>query len=365
MQALPPRPAPDGPTVGSWPGHGYVHNAFMKIFLDALAGAGCRVTSLETVDAIAAAPAPDILLLHWAEQVFWESPDRWTLLAKIRRLLRLLDRRPAGTRTVWLAHNLHPHEARGLKQAIWRPYAEALSRRVDAVMTLSPGTLAPVREAFPALAGKAAGYVHHPLYPEARVPEARRAALRQARGWGDDVRVIGYCGQIRPYKGVPALVAAFRETALPHLRLHIAGRCLAPALERELRDAAAADPRIGLDLRNLPEPDFRDALALCDLFAAPFRDYLHSGSLVHALSAHRPVLTPATPFARALRDEVGGGWVRTYEGPLTGALLERAAQAAPVAPPRLARLGPGAVGHEAAAFFRGLLAPAGARSGAS
>ena len=51
---------------------------------------------------------------------------------------------------------------------------------------------------------------------------------------------------------------------------------------------------------------------------APFRRYLHSGSIVHALSAGRPVLTPATPFATSLAAELGRpDWLQTYAGPLT------------------------------------------------
>ena len=50
---------------------------------------------------------------------------------------------------------------------------------------------------------------------------------------------------------------------------------------------------------------------------APFRRYLHSGSIVHALSAGRPVLTPATPFALSLAAELGRpDWLQTYAGPL-------------------------------------------------
>jgi hypothetical protein len=55
---------------------------------------------------------------------------------------------------------------------------------------------------------------------------------------------------------------------------------------------------------------------------APLRRYLHSGSIVHALSAQRPVLTPETPFATGLAAELGRpDWLQTYRGPLTPATL--------------------------------------------
>ena len=77
---------------------------------------------------------------------------------------------------------------------------------------------------------------------------------------------------------------------------------------------------------------------------APFRHYLHSGSIVHALSAGRPVLTPATPFALSLAAELGRpDWLQTYAGPLdAGDAGERpgrldALDLAPLAPATAAR----------------------------
>lgn len=341
--------------VASWPGYGATHNAFVPLFLDGLAAADCEIISCETVEACATARA-DVLTLHWAERVFGEARSSLQALGKIRRLLTLLARRPAGMRVVWLVHNLAPHDARPAQRLIWPPYTAALARQVDGFMTLSPATVATVRVAMPALADKPGLGLWHPAYPEAELTPAERHAARSALGWTANAHVLGYCGQIRPYKGVEDLLEVFCRCPDPRLRLLLAGRPGNAAFEQKLRTAAAADPRIVLQLQNLTGPDFRSALGVCDTVVAPLRSYLHSGSILHALSAGRPVLTPDTPFAHSLADLLGPAHVQLYDGPLTPDLLTAAAR---VPPPGLAAglevFAPNRVGAEAAAFLRSLV----------
>lgn len=341
--------------IASWPGLGAGHNAFVPVFLGSLAAAGAEILSVERTTefaALAAGPPPDILLLHWAERVFGEAKSRREVVAGMARVLGALDRRPAATKAVWLVHNTAPHDARAFQRLLWGPYMRALTRRLDGFLTLSPGTVATVRAALPGLAGKPGLGLWHPAYPGAALAPDERARARAALGWTGTERVLGYCGQIRPYKGVEELLAAFRATADPDLRLLLAGRPADAGLAGALRAAAAGDGRIALRLADLGEAEFRDALGACDVVAAPFRRYLHSGSLVHALSAGRPVLTPATPFAEALRDLLGPDWLRIHAGPLTPALL--AAQRPAAGAPDLSAFEPAAVGRAAMDFFRTL-----------
>ena len=53
----------------------------------------------------------------------------------------------------------------------------------------------------------------------------------------------------------------------------------------------------------------------------PAGDYLHSGSLVDALSLGAPVIAASTPFSRGLKRDVGDQWVHLYEGDLTASDL--------------------------------------------
>ncbi len=317
--------------LGSWPGREFDHNRFLAIFLDALAAEGVEVVDLPDTAAFRPA-ALDAAILHWAEAIFWESRSTADLVRRMARLLWRLARRPARVKVVWLVHNLAPHETFLVKRLLWRPYLFALSRLVDGALTLSPGTVPVVRAALPGLARRPVAAIWHPVYPGEALDAAGRRAARAARGWDEGVRVWGYCGQIRPYKGVEDLVAAFAGLADPGARLLLAGRAPDRDLAARLQTAAATDPRIRLELADLPAPAFRAALGACDVVVAPLRRYLHSGSILHALSAARPVLTPRTPFAESLQTALGPGWMRLYDGPLTPGVLAQAGAPAPAEP---------------------------------
>ena len=247
-----------------------------------------------------------------------------------------------------MVHDLRPHDGRWFKRLAWPPYTRALARTADGSLTLSEGTRAAVAAAYPALAKKPMEHIWHPAYRGETVTPEARVAARVHLGWGDAERVYGYCGQIRPYKGVEDLIAAFTGLADPAARLLIAGRPRDEGLAAALEDLAKGDSRIRLRLEDLTPEGFRACLGACDVVVAPFRHYLHSGSIVHALSAARPVLTPATPFATSLAAEIGRpDWLQTYDGPLAAAQSP--------ATPRALALGAGPGGAAAPSLCRGAL----------
>ncbi|MEM7462883.1 MAG: glycosyltransferase [Pseudomonadota bacterium] len=339
-------------TIASWPGYGASHNAFVSIFLDGLAENGVTVKSCDRVEDIAEVEA-DVLLLHWAEKVFWESSSRWQVLSKMARLIASIGRRRRAAKVVWLVHNTVPHDARAFPRMTWNPFISALGQRVDGFLTLSPGTIETVRSKIPVMADKPATHVWHPAYSNAILTTESRIAARTTLGWETNDRVLGYCGQIRPYKGVEDLVRVFTATSDPDLRLYIAGRPSGSDLAKRLEEEAASDPRVTLKLKDLPAEEFRTALGVCDVIVAPLQTYLHSGSIIHSLSAARPVLTPATPFANALNDVLDPGWMRLYDEHLTPNTLEYHS-AVQAGLPDLSQFAPKAVGQAAAAFFRSL-----------
>jgi len=332
-----------GPTLGSWPGRESDHNRFLPILLDALAAEGMRIRSFPQSRDIRLAGL-DALLIHWPDRVFWEAGAAAGAAARMGGLIARLAARPRAMKLVWMVHDIAPHDGGRFKRGTWPAYAAALARLADGALTLSEGTRAAVADAYPALARKPMEHIWHPAYPgETVAPEARTAA-RAACGWTGAERVFGYCGQLRPYKGVEDLIAAFAGLTDPAARLLIAGRPRDAAIAESLRHRAAGDTRIHLRLEDLSPVDFRACLGACDLVVAPFRQYLHSGSIVHALSAGRPVLTPATPFATSLARELASpAWLQTYDGPLVPETLVAAAwptaplDLAPLAPERAAR----------------------------
>ena len=129
---------------------------------------------------------------------------------------------------------------------------------------------------------------------------------------------LAFVGLVRRYKGVETLLDAFAATAAdrPELRLRISGNPTNAELRTELEQRAAADPRVGLDLRFLDEPDFATAIMSARGVVLPYRHMHNSGAALAALSLARPVLVPRNDVNTALAAEVGEGWVHQYDGDL-------------------------------------------------
>lgn len=283
----------------------------------------------------------DVLHVHWPEQLV-RSPSGWRRAARHVALRALLARvRWTRTPVVRTLHNPVPHE-RGTSAE-----ARALAAVDDATtlyVLLNPATRAP----------RDAPAVHIPLahYRDVFARHPRAAARR-----GHLVTV----GLLRPYKGVEALIEAFRALPDEDLRLTVAGRPTAD-LAPTLTAAAAADDRVRLDLRFVPDATFVQHVTSAELVVLPYREMTNSGILVAALSLERPCLVPASPTNAAIAAEVGPGWVLQYEGPFDERALRdglAAARSTPrPAPPDLGARDWATVGAAHLAAYRAALAHA-------
>jgi GT2 family glycosyltransferase len=286
----------------------------------------------------------DVFHAHWPEALI-ERRDRLTTIA--RRvfyavfLLRLLVTRTPVVRTVHnvqLPSGLSPVETRLL---------EGTDRLTRERVVLNEFTPLP--------AGASSTLVEHGHY---RDWFARYDQPEQVRGR------VAFIGKVRRYKNVEGLVAAFRE--LPRdgepYSLHIAGKPSSGELAQSLQASAAADPRISLDLSFIDDATLVSVVGEAELVVLPYLEMHNSGSVLAVLSLDRPVLVPAGGFNQRLAEEVGPGWVTTFEGDLTAddivRALEQVRQGASSARPDLSAREWSDAGSRHLRAFRRALRPA-------
>jgi beta-1,4-mannosyltransferase len=286
-------------------------------------------------DALERTPGVSVLTFSWrraltgrydAFHAHW--PEVWVdgnnPLKKLLRqglfalfLLRLRLTRVPLVRTV---HNLELPDGLSRRQVAllrWAERTTALRIRINEATELDDGT--PVET------------ILHGHYRGWYAPHPRRER-RPGR--------LAFVGQVRRYKGVDSLVAAFAETTDAGLSLHVAGRPTSEELAGQLR-AAAADPRISLALTFQSDADLVAEISEAELVVLPYREMHNSGGALAALSLGTPVLVPDNEVTRLLATEVGPGWVHGFTPPLTGADLEetvaRLRTDPPTTPPDLSR----------------------------
>lgn len=353
MNGPPDRAATDVVRVASWPGPSFRENAFIEIFCEAL-----RRQGIEVVDV----PAPrradplsfDILQIHWPEQILWGRGSLAAVANGVLTLLALRRLQKAGIRLVWMVHNLQPHDASPVELTIWRRFSRALARMVDGYATLSPATLPIVREHFPFAQGAASVAVHHPSYTVPAALPNRAAAKRRWQVPPGPLHLV-FVGAIRRYKGIAELAELVAAMPSERLALTIAGRC-ERAQSRQFEQLAGDHANVRFHDGFLDDEAFTSLVRAADYVVLPFQLTLHSGSIVHALSLGRAVLTPRTPYAAELAEVVGREWLTLYDAPLTASTLD-ALTPAPSDEPRLEALEPAKMGRNLAQFYRMIAEP--------
>jgi glycosyltransferase involved in cell wall biosynthesis len=244
----------------------------------------------------------DVFHVHWPEILL---EGRTPLRTVVRRVLfvafmiRMQSRRTPIVRTL---HNLElPKDIDPIEVALLR----ATERRTALWIRLNTSTELPAdRPGATVLHGHYRDwYAGHP-----------RADLMPGR--------LLFHGLVRRYKGVPDLVRAFGATTDPSLSLHVVGKPSTAELAEEIRSAAAADSRVGLTLEFVEDHQLVAELTAAELVVLPYAEMHNSAAVLTALSLDRPVLVPENEVNRKLAAEVGPGWIHTYTGRLTAAILE-------------------------------------------
>jgi beta-1,4-mannosyltransferase len=150
-------------------------------------------------------------------------------------------------------------------------------------------------------------------------------------------------GLLRPYKGITALLDAFRAVDGTDLTLVIAGSPTSEEFKEKLAHVASNDTRVKLRTRRLSDRELHDEVAAADLVVLPYANMYNSSALLLALDHKVPVLATRSLATAAIQQEVGHDWVLLFDAPLDAQTLSEAITAlrerggAPLTPPNLSR----------------------------
>ncbi|MEQ6250816.1 glycosyltransferase [Sulfitobacter sp. HNIBRBA3233] len=244
-------------------------------------------------------PADLTFHLHWINFVLNGVTDPLVARAEVDLFLHKLSHFVAlGGRLVWTIHNTLSHDT---------PFAELereMSPRIAALAHRlhfhSAASVDEVARAFYLPRDKVV-VSRHGHYIGAYPDFVPRARARAELGLAEDDEVILFSGQVRPYKGVEALIAVFRSLLAerPRAVLLIVGEVkfdllgqLAPALSEAER------ARIRLTNRFVDDMELQVFLRAADIAVYPYQNILTSGSLLLALSFGVPAVVPAVGMTR-------------------------------------------------------------------
>lgn len=268
-------------------------------------------------------PGEIVFHLHWLNFLFEGATDLIEARSRVDDfLIKLMQFKKQGGRVIWTIHNTVSHDL---------PYADLerelsvhLTGIADVLHVHSEASVAEIEEAFPVPRGK----VHvcpHGSYIGAYPDFVSRSEARRALGIDEHDEVILFTGQVRPYKGVEALISVFRKILKdrPNALLLVAGvTSFDPleAMDTELQPEELA--RIRLTNRFLEPMEMQLFFRAADLAVYPYRKILTSGSMLLALSFGVPVVIPEVGMTREVLEGRDAGLL--YDGAGGEAALEAA-----------------------------------------
>jgi len=309
-----------------WPDYSrdnpYQKMLYGKLRHEAQVVAGNIDAALMVVDRLTD-PAQFTFHLHWLTFLFRDITDPVEAKARAAEFLEKLRKlHRKGARLVWTIHNHHSHdtpfrdieiqlskEIAGLADVL-HLHAKASVEEVAAVFDLPYDKV---------LISPHGNYIG--AYPDF----VTRKEAREMLGLGLDEDVIVFTGQIRGYKGVGSLIAAFRRILAdrPTARLILAGRSRSDPLEGHMLALTEAErARILFVGRFVEDGELQLFLRVADIAAYPYRKILTSGSLMLALSFGVPVVIPRVGMTEEVLDGCHAG--KLYDGSTGAEGLEQA-----------------------------------------
>ncbi|MGO8918816.1 MAG: hypothetical protein ACLQJR_23185 [Stellaceae bacterium] len=297
--------------VLSMPGRGHTI-PYVDAFCDGLDEAGMEVVGVRS--RAAKMFRFDILHLHFPEHYVTERSARSAVLNATALLICALITKLLGKTIVWTVHDVLPSRQRH-RWLLW-PYLWCMRALTDAYVFMSRTSESQFFAAFRRPKRVVISHVPHGSFEIPSMSRAQRDELRGDLTGGADCLLVGFIGEIKPYKNIGALAQLPPEdpTGRP-IKFLIAG------LPHHAYDAAiieASLARIAPEriIRLAERPSDRRIAELnqiVDLVLLPYTVGWNSGGAVVALSCHARILCSGLPMFRELAERPGAPWVYVYD----------------------------------------------------
>lgn len=253
----------------------------------------------------AAAGRDSVFHVHWTAPILGPATDEPDARGRARAFLEGLDMvRDQGGRVVWTVHNVMPHEC--AYPEVEAELRQGIADRADRIHVMCAATTEAARDY--ELPEERVEVIAHGSYMDVYPDIVSQEVARSELGLPHDATVVLCLGQIRPYKGIDRLLAAFAEArvAEPSLHLVVAGAPGRFEGVQALLEQIRAQPGVTGIFEEVPDEELQVPLRAADVVVLPHEKVLNSGAALLALTFGRPIIAPDTGcLSELVTDELG------------------------------------------------------------
>lgn len=195
-----------------------------------------------------------------------------------------------GYKLIWTAHNIVPHEKEYLNE-VW--VSQYMAKQSSAIIVHSHETIREMEKYN--IRHDSFFVIPHGNYIDVYPNTVSRNEARKRLGIGQDTFVFLFFGQMRAYKGIHNLLAAYAELANTSgdVVLMLAGKCSDAGI---LADLERYSQRLGEKLQivntYVPAQEIQFYFNASDILVFPFESIVTSGSVILGLSFQKPIICP-------------------------------------------------------------------------
>jgi beta-1,4-mannosyltransferase len=296
----------------SLPGREFAGNPYIKLFCDSLERAGVFVVNIHTSQAKYF--KFDVLHIHWPEFYVTERPFHAAILLAPVILAYMIVAKLLRKRIVWTVHDVKPMRMRHPR--LLRLYLFYVRILVDAYVFMSPPSEVKFKQKFPRTREKLAWYVPHGPYPALPTSAQRHAGMRERLSGRANCLLVGFLGDIRPYKNAEVLrYIPYQDSVGREIKIVVAGAADATYNIAEIEAPLNRIPPSQLVRirERLTDQCLADIIRAVDVVLLPYLRGSNSGFSMLVLSCGQRLLCSALPMFRDLMDRLGPPWVYVFD----------------------------------------------------
>jgi beta-1,4-mannosyltransferase len=288
-------------------------NPYTKLFSEALEKAGMFIVNIHTSQGKCF--KFDVLHIHWPEFYVTERPVYIAMVLAPTILVYMLVTKLLRKKIIWTVHDVIPTRARHAR--LLQFYLLCVRVLVNAYVFMSPSSEAEFIKIFPRARKKTAWHVPHGPYPVSAISPQRRAELRERLSGGANCLLVGFLGDIKPYKNPEALAhLPQRDSIGREIRIVVAGAVDSSfdTMGRIEASLSRIPPRQLIRIRErLSNERLVEIIRAVDVVFLPYLRGSNSGFGMLVLSCRQRLLCSDLPMFRELTNRLGPPWAYVFD----------------------------------------------------